>query len=133
MQTVWQTVCVDFDGVIHLYSKGWADGTIYDPPVPGALAALGELLDRFYVVVYSSRNAAQIAEWLNNHGFHTSTDDPSTHALQWDGTFWDRRGVILVTNRKPGAVAYIDDRAIRFFSWPQALLDLDDIARREKD
>jgi hypothetical protein len=36
-------VLVDFDGVIHRYSKGWGDGTVYDPPVAGARAALRKL------------------------------------------------------------------------------------------
>jgi hypothetical protein len=29
-----------------------------------------------------------------------------------------------ITDRKPLAVAYVDDRAIRFVDWPQALADI---------
>lgn len=53
-----------------------------------------------------------------------STDDSLYHGPDWNGTFWDTRGVLLVTNRKLAARAYIDDRAIRFESWEQALRDL---------
>lgn len=31
-----KTICVDFDGVIHKYSKGWQGDVIYDEPVEGA-------------------------------------------------------------------------------------------------
>ena len=34
---------VDFDGVIHKYSKGWVGGAIYDKPMPGALEIMEEL------------------------------------------------------------------------------------------
>ena len=38
--------------------------------------------------------------------------------------FWDDQTKIFVTNRKLPAVAYIDDRGIRFTNWRQALADL---------
>lgn len=28
-----KTIVFDFDGVIHRYSKGWQNGSIYDKPV----------------------------------------------------------------------------------------------------
>ncbi len=40
-------IAVDFDGVIHRYSKGWHDGTIYDPPMDGCYDAMNQLKERF--------------------------------------------------------------------------------------
>lgn len=42
-----RTIAVDFDGVIHKYSKGWQNGSIYDEPVEGAKEALLELLEDY--------------------------------------------------------------------------------------
>lgn len=96
-------VMVDFDGVIHQYSRGWQDGTIYDAPVPDAFNALAALEANGYeVVIFSSRDASQIRKWMIEHG----------------------GGAFRVTNIKEPAVAYIDDRAIRFISWPQSLTEL---------
>ncbi|WP_171108624.1 hypothetical protein, partial [Streptomyces sp. N502] len=38
--------------------------------------------------------------------------------------FWNVRGLLLVTDRKFPAVAYLDDRAVHFTDWSQALTDL---------
>lgn len=122
------TVGVDFDGVIHRYSRGWADGTIYDEPVDGAFAALRGIMAQHALFVFTTRDAEQVAVWLRGHGFTTVTD--ASDVAQLSPTFWDARGIILVTNRKLAAIAYIDDRAIRFTAWDQALADLAETASR---
>ncbi|WP_445524773.1 hypothetical protein [Streptomyces cyslabdanicus] len=110
------TLAVDFDGVIHTYSRGWADGTIYDPPLPGALNGLRALMQHDAVFIHTTRDPAQVAEWLTTRGFICRTEH--------DGPFWNVRGVLLVTNRKLAATSYLDDRAVKFTDWNQALATL---------
>ncbi|RJL19347.1 hypothetical protein [Bailinhaonella thermotolerans] len=113
------TVAVDFDGVIHAYRHGWQDGTIYDEPVPGALDAISALMARGVAVfVHTTRDAETVAAWLAERGV------PAVHGLDESVVFWDDPARVLVTPRKLPAVAYIDDRAIRFVDWPQALGEL---------
>lgn len=97
-----KTILIDFDGVIHKYSKGWDDGTAYDEPMEGAFNAIIELEKDFRVVVFSTRDANQINEWFIKQRF--------PHPIE-------------ITNQKLPATAIIDDRAIRFESWNQALAD----------
>jgi hypothetical protein len=105
------TICIDFDGVIHAYSKGWTSvEDIYDEPVPGAKEAIRELRKDFRVVVLSTRLVGRfidvrlaILEWLEKH-------DIEVDALSSD---------------KVAAVAYIDDRAINFAgNWTSVLRDV---------
>ncbi|WP_416976671.1 hypothetical protein [Streptomyces sp. T028] len=110
-------IAVDFDGVIHAYTKGWHDGTIYDPPLPGALDGLRALMEHDAVFIFTTRDVQQVAKWLLSKGFPIR--------LGHDGPFWNERGRLLVTNRKLAATAYLDDRAVRFVDWDQALADLD--------
>ncbi|MCM8548931.1 hypothetical protein [Streptomyces sp. STCH 565 A] len=110
------TIAVDFDGVIHAYSKGWHDGTIYDPPMPGALDGLRQLMKQHAVFVLTTRDISQVGSWLLERDFSVR--------LGHDGPFWNERGRLLVTNRKLAATAYLDDRAVRFTTWPKALTDL---------
>jgi len=91
------TLAVDFDGVIHAYSLGWQDGSCYDKLLEGAVPALKMLKQAGYrIVVFTSRNNLEaVEEWL----------------VAWDVPFDE------VTNHKVPALAYIDDRAVRFTNW----------------
>lgn len=112
-----KTIAIDFDGVIHSYHKGWHDGTIYGEPVPGAFEAIRKLqLAGYAVYVHTSRDEAQVFEWLFKH------DVAATYGATIQ--FWDNLDVVLVSNRKLPAVAYIDDRAIRFSYWDQTLAEI---------
>ena len=65
-----------------------------------------ELLKKYNVVIYSTRDPEQITNYLNELGvmkFET-----------FNSTFWDKKNVVGVTNTKPAAVLYIDDRAFEY-------------------
>jgi hypothetical protein len=130
------TISVDFDGVLHRYGRGWADGTIYDPPMPGALAGLRTLLDLDAVFILTSREPEQVMPWLQGHGFDVTIDERCAACLRSADSacrtcrgsrllpFWTLRDQLLVTNRKLPARLYLDDRAVRFTDWDQALADI---------
>ena len=115
------TIAVDFDGVIHAYSRGWVDGSVYDEALPGALEGLRTLMEKDAVFVFTAREVWQVAPWLMERGFLVRTD--------YDGSFWNQRGRLLVTNRKLPAKVYLDDRAVRFTDWAQALTDISSLTK----
>jgi hypothetical protein len=120
------TIAVDFDGVIHSYERGWQDGTIYGDFLPGAMPALERLMDHDAVFIHTARNPRQVARWIertSQYHIDCTTRLPRT----WYGRrkpFWNTRGLLLVTDRKLAAVAYLDDRAVRFQDWDQGLTAL---------
>ncbi len=107
---------IDFDGVIHKCSKGYHDGTIYDPPVEGAREALEKLSKKYTIIVntckaksdrglVSGKTGTQLVwEWLDKHDMS--------------------KFVSKVTSEKPRAVAYIDDKGFRFTGWETCIEDL---------
>ena len=108
-----KVIAVDFDGVIHEYSHGWQKGAIYDPPIKGSLRALKKLMDKGYdIVVFTAReNLDDVRAWLIEEWTKEFSSNPNVTI--------DPK--IEVTNIKPKATAYIDDRAIRFTNWKDML------------
>jgi hypothetical protein len=140
------TLAIDFDKVIHGYSLGWHDGTIYDPPVPGAVQGVQCLMQYDACFVHTTRRAEQVVPWLEGIGLPATDDDhcptcnklghgghPDCPACEGTGLllFWVKRGELLVTNRKLPATAYLDDRAVTFTAWDKALADLGMIMGRQ--
>ena len=94
-----KTVAFDFDGVIHSYTSGWQGAEVVpDPPVPGIKESIEALRAANYeVVVVSSRaNTYEGAMAI-------------MHYLEANGITVD-----MVTDKKPPALVYVDDRAICF-------------------
>lgn len=120
------TLAIDFDGVIHTYDRGWADGTIYGDWKPNAMAGLLTLMDRDAVFIHTTRPARQVARWIertSGHIIDCTTRQPRT----WYGRrkpFWNTRGLLLITDRKLPATVYVDDRAHRFETWAKTMVAL---------
>lgn len=131
------TVCIDFDGVIHEYSRGWQKGKIYDGPVEGAIGGIIGLMCHYRVAIYSTRSKhllrrwamkRTVREWIMELGWHDT--DLATRAWSAQGgkpedyAPWTAGDVMDVLRElaahvryplfKPPAVLTIDDRAVTF-------------------
>ena len=114
------TLCLDFDGVIHSYERGWQDGVIYGSLTPGFIAWALKAHQHFQLVIYSSRSAdpAPMVDWLRAQ--------LADRSMPWE---IDRfMQMFTFANQKPAAFLTIDDRAIKFegrWDWlePENLLE----------
>lgn len=99
-----QTIMVDLDGVICTEERTF-DRPLAEP-LPGAREALRKLRALGHtIVVYTARGWAEYRvtkAWLDQHG------------MEYDALHMG----------KPIAHVWIDDRAIRFAGWPDALRQL---------
>jgi|SRR5436853_2420674 len=101
-------VCIDYDGVIHSYERGWQNGVIYGDVVPGFFEWCMEAQKHFQLVVYSSRSSTPVGL--------------SAMILWIDKKFedWNSKQVVksklhlTYAHEKPMAFVTIDDRAIQF-------------------
>lgn len=97
------TLAIDFDGVVH-DSKNPIAGRRMGAPLAGAKEALTELNFDHKIIIFSvwakGKGAITITDWMNYY------DIPFTE----------------ITNIKPQADVYLDDKAIRFTSWSDKAL-----------
>ena len=125
MSDVRQTICIDFDNVIHSYGgwdSGQGPGHITGTVIPGAKEAIAELRRDYKIIVLSARasspaGARGIARWLKEHGIE----------------------VDHITAIKLPAIVYVDDRALRFegdwadvLQWIREYTCVDDRALRSE-
>ena len=105
------TICVDFDGVIHSYERGWQDGEIYGEVVPGFFEWVERVRDRVKIVVYSSRSKSDDGVIAMSHWLHLKRN-------AWIAAGGKRNEeeplAFEFAHEKPAAWLTIDDRAIQF-------------------
>ncbi len=114
-----KTIAIDFDRVIHAYSKKWHDGTIYDDPISKTRESLIVLSQKFRIVIYSVRNydciikgqkqknqVEEMKQWL------------AKHSIPYDEIHTDPS--------KPICKLFIDDHGYRFEGdWTKTLEDIE--------
>ena len=98
------TLCLDFDGVIHNYDGNWKGAHVIDgEPIPGAAQFIAEAVEKFQVMVFSSRahqfgGITAMNMWMRRHGMSSEVQFPGN---------------------KPPAFVTLDDRALTFTGeWP---------------
>ena len=105
------TLCIDFDGVIHSYERGWQGGVIYGTATPGFFEWVERVRGKFKLVIYSSRSkddagVVAMGTWLHDQ------------RNKWIAAGGQRDPVEPLTfdfaHEKPAAWLTIDDRAICF-------------------
>lgn len=107
-------IAVDFDGVVHQYSKGWHDGTIYDPPIHGIKELLQDLKDKgCEILIYTTRAFDRI---VNGE----ISENQLTELHEYFRKFEIPYDSIWTGHGKPLAHIYLDDRAVRFKNVNQA-------------
>tara|TARA_R110000824_G_scaffold5670_3_gene26053 strand:+ start:15352 stop:15753 length:402 start_codon:yes stop_codon:yes gene_type:complete len=114
-----RNVAIDFDGVVHDFSKGWHDGTCYGKPLPGSLDAIRELSKNYNIIIFTAKVKPSrplvngmtghqlVTQWLEDHNVLQYVDE--------------------ITCEKPRAQIYIDDKGYRFENWEDTLKQVKNI------
>ena len=118
-------LCIDCDGVIHQYSRGWQNGELYDPVVPGFFLWAVQAAKQFRLVIYSSRSKTGedregMRAWLelqwrvHCHATGRRIEVSYTAEALMMACGDDPPLTLELAAEKPPAWLTIDDRAVRF-------------------
>lgn len=112
-----KSIILDFDGVLHSYTTKFRfPWIIPDPPVPGAMKFLQEMVAHFTVRIYStrsfnSRGLAAMKKWIKEKGIEECGEE-------FKEAF---KKLKFPEKGKPTGHLYIDDRGFHFEGdWPSA-------------
>lgn len=107
-----KTICIDFDGVIHDYSRGWQGVDVFDKPLQGAIEGTARLrLNGWTIIIFTTRNdTPALRKWLEES--HITYDYINYNPNQPKGS---EKGKLI-------ADVYLDDRGICFNgNWDEAV------------
>lgn len=97
-----RVIALDFDGVIHNPSGKFG---VMGEPLPHSKAAIDALVDdgwRIIIFTLRAKNRQHVADWLEFH----------------DIPYHD------ITDVKPDAAFYVDDKAIRHIDWATTIAEI---------
>ena len=122
-----KSIAVDFDGVIHGYSEGWKDGTIYDDPIPGVQEALKLLQSDYEIIIFSTRNHDR-----------TVDGDKQPNQVGEMRAYMEKHNIpfdkIHIENGKPLVKLLIDDNVYRFEGdWAKSFEEIEKILEKDDD
>lgn len=110
-------LCLDFDGVCHMYTSGWQGAAkIPDPPVPGLFDFLFEAQKYYTINIYSSRSNQAggidaMTKWFSKY--------LQEYAVEKSDVSLINKLKLTFPKEKPPAQVTLDDRAITFTGvWP---------------
>ena len=107
-----KTICIDFDGVLHDYSKGYQGEDVFGQMITGADIGTSTLRKKGWtIIIFTTRKKTEALEdWLkeNNISYDYINENPNQPAD---------------TSDKICADVYLDDRGITFRgSWDEWLI-----------
>jgi hypothetical protein len=107
------TLCIDLDGVVHSYERGWENGALYGTVTPGFWEWAREAQKAFRLVIYSSRSKDPAARKAMKDWLHHQRNAWLAELVAAGESAGEPLALEFAAE-KPAAFLTIDDRAIRF-------------------
>lgn len=120
-----KTIVFDFDGVIHTGYNGWKDGSIYGEIDTNIIDYIKILMKDYYVVISSNRPAEQIVEHMKKLDLGVEFEIFNKDLDK--NMYWNKKGIVGVTNEKAVGILYIDDRGYKYSNLEELKMFIDNL------